>query len=184
MAGVAVHDGQGFRPVLGMFKIIDTKEEEGEFVWAYFYGQHREGNFSKYLGDRPQREKLILGRTPVERKGLLTPIAQALDCDVEYIRGMAPQTLALLQGKTDFFIYEPGIGLSDVMPVTPIIRAIGGNVCDLNGNEIIYTGKPELDAGIIVSGKKAGKMSLENGVLGSHTDKVGEILGTTRKFVA
>jgi fructose-1,6-bisphosphatase/inositol monophosphatase family enzyme len=158
MVGVAIYGQDGFRPVLGMFQMVD-----GELIWAYDSGEQFRHNIMNWKKPKAQ-EEWTLGRTPIERQGLLTPIAENLGYQVKYIRGMAPQTLALIRQETDLFIYEPGVGLSDVMPIIPIVQALGGEVCDLRGKDIRYTGNASGDQSIVFM-RERGKIVLNHGFM-------------------
>ncbi len=155
MAGVCFYHQGKFAPTMGVINPMDSGT-----IWGFSFEGDRSGNVIE--ANVPSRKSMIFGRTPIERQGLLTPIAQLLGCEVKYSRGMAPQTQALLNGETDFFIYESGIGLSDVFPVVPIIESVGGSVVDLRGNNLCYHGS-ESDEGRIVDVR--GKLGFKNGIL-------------------
>ncbi len=145
MVSVTIKESDGLRPVLGCFKIVN-----GEYVYGYSFEEFKETNLPILRKEVGCLEDMVLGRTSIERKGLLGPIATALGCEVKKLRGLAPQTLALIKGDTDMFIYEPGIKYWDVFPAIPIIELNGGSVFDFRGNPIKYDGNSEaLEKGFI-----------------------------------
>ena len=145
MASVTVKESDGLRPVLGCFKVVN-----GEYVYGYSFEEVKETNLFPLRKEIGCLEDMVLGRTSIERKGLLGPIAIALGCKVKNLIGIAPQTLALIKGETDLFIYEPGIRYWDIFPAIPIIELNGGSVFDFKGEPIRYNGNAEaLENGFI-----------------------------------
>ena len=171
MAGVAVYEeGKGFEPVLGIVKVVDRKLGDGELVWAYHDGDETHLNRGNLKIAERKHDKPVFARTKVERKGILGPLTKTLQeklgCEVKYIRGMAPQAMAFITGESDFFVYEPGITMSDLMPVIPMIRACGGEAFDLKGNQILYSGREHLDETVVIA--KKGKIATKHGAIGKH----------------
>ncbi len=137
MLSAAVQQEDGYYPVLGMINIIG-----GELLWGYNDGERIVSNISKGSPKESRAlEELVLGRTTVDRSGLLTPACNSLGSKIQFLRGVGPQTLALVTGQTDLFVYDPpGLSFWDAYPAMPIIQAHGGEIFNWLGETPLYNG--------------------------------------------
>ena len=147
MGCVAVRDNGFYKPLLGMFQIVGS-----DFTYASSMDSANTDTEKIDLKDA------VMSCSSIERHGYLTPLKKNIGCEVIHTRGMAPNAEALINGEIDFFVYEPGIRFWDAYPITPVIRAHGGDVFDYDGNEILYDGSTLIcDNGFVAIGPKLEK---------------------------
>ncbi len=133
MMGIAYRESSYFIPVVGAMKLFS-----GEEMYGYKVG--KVSDVTRFVTSFRGTDALVMGRSDTDRQGFLTPLCQKLSYQQVMLRGVAPKMKAMLEGKIDFFIFEPGITFWDIFPVMAILNACGGKAVDWKGEEIVYDG--------------------------------------------
>ncbi len=134
-----------------MVKIID-----GDYLWAYHTDTISESHRSPSSRDNSilalHLKELTLGRSIVDRSGLLTKACDALGCQVKIMGGVGPKAKAFVDGEVDLFIYDPpGIRFWDAYPVVPLLEAHNALIYNWSGDTPLYTGASKVYGGFVAT---------------------------------